>query len=299
MTESEAGREAGDADDWSNMNDYARRLTLGDHLRGHLIGRVIDTLRLPRGSHGLDAACGIGSLAWPLAEAIGDEGTITGLDLSSELLAVARETARKSGLAERVSFRKGNIKRLPFEDDSFDWIWSSDCAGYPAGGSPSLLTEFARVVRPGGTVAILAWSHQQLLPGYPLLEARLNATCWGIAPFTRGKKPESHFMRALSWFRAAGLQKTTARTFAGDIQAPLSAGVRAALVSQFEMCWTGKRRDLAPGDWEEYQRLCLPDSPDFIGDQPDYYAFFTYTLFCGQVPADQGLVKGQPQDSGR
>ena len=35
--------------------------------------------------------------------------------------------------------------------------------------------------------------------------------------------------------------------------------------------------------WAEYERLCRPDSPDFIVDSPDYYAFFTETLFRGQV----------------
>jgi demethylmenaquinone methyltransferase/2-methoxy-6-polyprenyl-1,4-benzoquinol methylase len=35
--------------------------------------------------------------------------------------------------------------------------------------------------------------------------------------------------------------------------------------------------------WAEYQRLCLPESPDFILDHPDYYAFFTYSTFRGRV----------------
>ena len=69
--------------------------------------------------------------------------------------------------------------------------------GYPAGELVPLLKELARVVRPGDSVAILAWSSQQLLPGYPLLEARLNATCSGLTRFLKRKRPESHFLRAL------------------------------------------------------------------------------------------------------
>ena len=49
------------------------------------------------------------------------------------------------------------------------------------------------------------------------------------------------------------------------------------------MRWPGVEAELTPEDWSEYQRLCLPESPDFIVDHPDYYAFFTYTMFHGKV----------------
>jgi SAM-dependent methyltransferase len=146
-----------------------------------------------------------------------------------------------------------------------------------------LLRELARVVKPGGGVAILGWSSQQLLPGYPLLEARLNATSAGIAPFAEGNRPERHFLRALGWFREAGLQERTARTFAGDVHPPLSDDVRSALLSLFEMRWGNPQSELSPEDWAEYERLCQPGSPDFLLDLPDYYAFFTYSMFHGRV----------------
>ena len=38
---------------------------------------------------------------------------------------------------------------------------------------------------------------------------------------------------------------------------------------------------IARGDCAGYQRLCLPESPDFIRDLPDYYALFTYSMFYG------------------
>jgi len=114
------------------------------------------------------------------------------------------------------------VSKLPFDDDTFDWAWSVDCVGYAPLEPLPLVKELARLVKPGGSVAILAWSSQMLLPGYPVLEARLNATSSGIAPFTRGKRPELHFLRALGWFRDAGLEEPTARTFAGDACAPLT-----------------------------------------------------------------------------
>ena len=146
-----------------------------------------------------------------------------------------------------------------------------------------LLRELARVVKPGGTVAILAWSSQQLLPGYPLLEARLDATSSGIAPFVRGKRPELHFLRALGWFRELGLEELKAETFAGSAHAPLSDDLRCALIALFQMRWPGVESELSQEDWAEYQRLCQPESPYFILNLPDYYAFFTYSMFHGKV----------------
>ena len=60
---------------------------------------------------------------------------------------------------------------LPFQDNTFDWVCCCDCVGYSSGDLLAALTEIVRVVPPGGRVAILARTSQQLLPGYPLLEA--------------------------------------------------------------------------------------------------------------------------------
>ena len=49
------------------------------------------------------------------------------------------------------------------------------------------------------------------------------------------------------------------------------------------MRWTGVKSELKPEDWAEYQRLCLPESPDFNLDHPNYYAFFAYSMFHGKV----------------
>jgi ubiquinone/menaquinone biosynthesis C-methylase UbiE len=246
---------------------------------------AIQALQLPLGSRGLDAGCGIGLQALILAEAVGPAGHVTGLDLVPQLLVYAKDMVEKAGLSERVSFREGDVSKLPFDDHTFDWAWSKDCVGYGIGPEPlSLVKELARVVKPGGRVAILSWSSEKLLPGHPLLEARLNATSAGIAPFVKGEKPELHFSRALGWFREAGLAEPTARTFAGDAHAPLADDVRSALIATFGMRWPGVESELTQEDWAEYQRLCLPESPDFIVDHPDYYAFFTYSMFYAKVP---------------
>jgi demethylmenaquinone methyltransferase/2-methoxy-6-polyprenyl-1,4-benzoquinol methylase len=147
------------------------------------------------------------------------------------------------------------------------------------------LHELLRVVKPGGSITLLGWSSQQLLPGYPLLEARLNAACSGYIPFLRDQPPELHFMRAMSAFQNLGLEDVKTQTFVGEAQAPLSNGLRTALISLFEMLWCLPRPEAASADWAQYKRLCTPGSPDFILNIPDYYAFFTYSMFQGKVPA--------------
>jgi len=267
----------------TERNSIAHKLYLSDFLREPSIRSAIQALQLPSGSRGLDAGCGIGSNTLRLAEAVAPAGHVTGLDLSPKFLLHAREAAEKSSLSEHVSFQQGDVSRLPFDDDTFDWVWSSDCVGFIPAQPLPLLKEIARVAKPGGSVAILFWSSQMLLPGYPLLEARLNATSLGIAPFVKGKRPELHFLRALGWFREAGFEESTAQTFVGDVHAPLSDDIRAALISLFEMRWGEPQSELTQEDWAEYQRLCHPESPDFILDLPDYYAFFTYSMFQGKV----------------
>ena len=103
------------------------------------------------------------------------------------------------------------MKDLPFDDDTFDWIWSMDCVGYAPVEPLPLIEELVRVTKPGGRIALLAWSSQQLLPGHPGLEAKLNATSAGIAPFSFEKKPEEHFLRALGWFQQLGLEALDAQ----------------------------------------------------------------------------------------
>ena len=266
-----------------DMDSYAQRLAVSNPLSEAVTPSAIQALQLPPGSRGLDAGCGIGLQALSLAEAVGPAGHVTGLDLSPQFLVHAREIAEEAGLSERISFQQGDVSRLPFDDDTFDWVWSANCVGYHPAEPLPLLRELTRVAKPGGSVAILAWSSQQLLPGYPLLEARLNATSSGIAPFIKGKRPELHFLRALGWFREAGLEEPTARTFVGDAHAPLSDDMRSALMSLLDMRWPGVQSELTPEDWAEFQRLCQPESPDFILDLPDYYAFFTYSMFRGKV----------------
>ncbi len=266
----------------SGAEDYIKKLIETAPLREAVIKEAINYLNLLQGSRGLDAGCGIGLHLPMLAKAVGKNGHIIGLDMSSEFLEYAKKFVNESGVAGQITLQKGNVNHLPFDKDTFDWVWSSDCVGYGPMDLLSVLKELSRVVKPDGLIAILAWSSQQLLPGYPELEAKLNATSSGIAPFTKGSQPEWHLYRSIGWFEKAGLTEITAKAFVGDAYAPLSDAMKQALLSLIDMRWNSS--ELSSEDSDEFQRLCNPDSPEFILNLPDYYAFFTYTMFRGRVP---------------
>ena len=264
---------------------YSERLRLAHRVTESAIRHAIRALAIPAGSVGLDAGCGIGEHTLWLAEAVGPEGKVTGLDISPSNLAVARELSDHSPVSGRVDFTKGDILHLPFEDDSFDWAWCADtlCPVAVAVDPVVGIRELARVVRPSGTVGILYWSSQNLLPGYPKLEACLNSAFVATTPYLASVPPHLHFLRALGWLRAASIERPVARTFVAEVQAPLNPELREAIAFCFSMFWGNLETHVSNDNWDAFQRLCDPDSDDFILNNPDYYGFLTYTLFYGKV----------------
>lgn len=264
---------------------HARKLELFESLRGPLIREALALLDLPPGSHGLDAGCGIGLHLEPLLKSASPGGRVTGADLSPEMLQQARALIADKGLADSIYLRQADLNNLPFEPESFDWIWSLDCAGYMPGDRAALMTELARVLKPGGRLALAAYSSQHLLPGYPGLEARLNATATGQAPFKPGHAPGDHFLRLPGPLAQAGFIETQADSFLVEIQAPFEAKIREALLELIYMRWGAAREQTSAADWDLFSRLTRPDSPDCILDLPGYYGFFSYTMFRSIKPA--------------
>lgn len=105
------------------------------------------------GDRVLDVATGTGLVAAELVRRYGCE--VVGIDQSPEMLAAARDRlARDPALAARVALLAGEAEDLPFEDGAFDHLTFTYLLRY-VDDPAAALAELARVVRPGGRVAML------------------------------------------------------------------------------------------------------------------------------------------------
>ena len=267
-----------------NTAEYIKRLELSNIYREPVIRTVVQSLPFPPESKGLDAGCGTGLYTLMLAGEAGIRSHVTGLDYEAAFIKKARSRALKADQTDSVTFVHGDVLKPPFAKNTFDWVFSMDLVGHLQTDPVLMLQKLAGIVKPGGMLYMLNWSSQRLLPGYPVLEARLNATSSGLAPFAPQRDPELHPMCALHWLEQAGLRETGARTFAGDINAPLNPDMQTALADLFAMRWGQDNPELSDDDNMNYRRLCIDSSPDTLLNKPWYHGFFTYTLFYGRVP---------------
>jgi arsenite methyltransferase len=100
----------------------------------------------------LDLGSGGGIDVLLSARRVGPAGKAYGLDMTDEMLALARENQRKAGV-ENVEFLKGEIEHIPLPDNSVDVI-VSNCVINLSGDKDRVLTEAFRVLKPGGRFAV-------------------------------------------------------------------------------------------------------------------------------------------------
>lgn len=100
----------------------------------------------------LDLGSGGGGDALISAERVGPTGHVIGIDMTDEMLAMARSNASKAGI-DNVEFRKGYLEQLPLADASVDVV-ISNCVINLAADKRVVLAEAARVTRPGGRFAV-------------------------------------------------------------------------------------------------------------------------------------------------
>ncbi len=104
----------------------------------------------------LDVATGTAAVAIELARAASAR-TVVGIDQSPEMLAAGRVRVADAGLDGRIELREGNAESLPFADGEFDALTFTYLLRY-VGDPLATLRELARVVRPGGTIAMLEFA---------------------------------------------------------------------------------------------------------------------------------------------
>jgi len=115
-------------------------------------GNPTALLALEPGQTVLDLGSGGGIDVLLSAKRVGPSGKAHGLDMTDEMLALARENARKAGV-ENVEFHKGYIEQIPLADASVDVV-ISNCVINLSADKAEVLREVARVLRPGGRFAV-------------------------------------------------------------------------------------------------------------------------------------------------
>ena len=118
------------------------------------------------GERVLDVGCGTGIVAREVASRLGATGAVTAVDLSANMLAVARAAASREGLT--IEWREGNAEQLRFHDGAFDLVLCQFALMFVA-DKAAALAELRRVVTPSGRVLISVWQGLDRHPFYQTL----------------------------------------------------------------------------------------------------------------------------------
>jgi ubiquinone/menaquinone biosynthesis C-methylase UbiE len=210
----------------------------------------------PGANRVLDLACGDGCYSVWLAELAGAVAQVYSVDVDREWLHLARQTAER-GEADHQRPIEANALRLPFADNSLDFVWCAQSL-YSLHDHDRVLAEVRRTLRPGGRVALLENDslHQLLLPWDAELELKVR-TAELAAIRRRSRRPEKFYVgRELRRRLAdAGFHDCHKRTYASNREGPLQGDVRAFVEGYLRSLRSWAKDDLPPADLKAFDEL--------------------------------------------
>jgi len=129
---------------------------LAEHSEGPVRQTGLDELAPATGNRVLEIGYGTGHCLVQLAEAVGQEGKVFGIDLSEGMRARARERVEKEHLIDRVELSCGDATHLPYPDGSMDNVFMSFTLElFDTPEVPQVLAECKRVLHTGGRIGVV------------------------------------------------------------------------------------------------------------------------------------------------
>lgn len=142
--------------------------------------RIGELVNFTTSTHVLDVSSGKGVFPCYYAKEFGSR--ITGIDINPQFVEIARKRAQREEVEDKVDFRSGDSKKLPFQSNEFDVVVNECAVGLNVINDPQqVLNEMARVTRKGGMVVI----HESTwLKNLPSKEKEDAAVRMGTTPYT-------------------------------------------------------------------------------------------------------------------
>ncbi|HEY1187555.1 MAG TPA: methyltransferase domain-containing protein [Gemmata sp.] len=218
----------------------------------------------------LDCPCGDGFYTGLFARHM-TNGALVAADLSHAYLERARLSVPDPAPQVNLEFVSADSYQLPFGDASFDLVWCAQSL-ISLDAPHRAIRELARVLKPGGRVAVLETDeyHHLLLP-WPLdLELVVQKATRVACERKYGSWEKFAQARALrTQFRAAGLAPAGKVTIVADRVAPFGAPVREFLLRRFEHLLTFIAPELSTAEREELDHFTSAESPESFLNRAD------------------------------
>ena len=195
----------------------------------------------------LDLGSGAGLDVMLAARKVGETGFAYGVDMTDEMLALARRNAEKAG-ATNVEFRKGHIEDIPLPDQSVDVI-ISNCVINLSPDKGQVLSEAYRVLRNGGRVAVSDIVVDGRLDDLPVSEAQIR-TAFSWAGCIAGALTVDQYKALLASAGFQEIEVTVKHRYTleelgedlGGVAETLPLDVAQQLVGRFTSCDISARR---------------------------------------------------------